>query len=212
MNYYPLFQQVISDYLWIILPLIGAAIGWFTNYIAVKMLFRPRRVWNILGLKVQGVFPKRQAKLAQKISAVVSKELLSGEDLKHNLNATIEKLDLKKVIVEEIDNIILSKLPEEIPMIKMFLNNEVAGIIKNLIARELEGSVNNALNNISTEFSGSLDLGEVVREKITSFSPQKMEELVISVMQREFQFIEVFGGLIGFVIGLMQVLLVQISI
>ena len=42
---------------WCLLPVIAAAIGWGTNYLAVRMLFHPREERCILGLRVQGVFP-----------------------------------------------------------------------------------------------------------------------------------------------------------
>ena len=42
---------------------IGAMIGWITNYLAIKMLFRPYKEINILGLKIQGLLPKRKQAL-----------------------------------------------------------------------------------------------------------------------------------------------------
>ena len=66
------------------LPLVGALIGWFTNYLAVKMLFHPRDEKKILFLRIQGVFPKRQQALAHKVGMLVSSELIStGEIIEH---------------------------------------------------------------------------------------------------------------------------------
>ena len=45
------------------LPFIGALIGWFTNYIAIKMLFHPRDEVRIFFIPIQGVFPRRQKDL-----------------------------------------------------------------------------------------------------------------------------------------------------
>jgi len=50
-----------------ILPFISAAIGWVTNYIAVKMLFHPREERNLILFKLQGIFPKRKAVLADRL-------------------------------------------------------------------------------------------------------------------------------------------------
>ena len=54
---------------WCLLPLIAAVIGWATNYIAVRMLFHPREEKRIFGLRIQGVFPKRQKALAEKLAS-----------------------------------------------------------------------------------------------------------------------------------------------
>ena len=56
----------------LLLPIIAALIGWFTNYLAVKMLFHPRLPLKIFGFSIQGVFPKRQKQLADKLGTLVA--------------------------------------------------------------------------------------------------------------------------------------------
>ena len=69
-------------------PLIGAVIGIITNYIAVKMLFRPRRAWHIGKWRVPftpGIIPRRKPALAKALGATVSESLVRNEDLKKSL-------------------------------------------------------------------------------------------------------------------------------
>ena len=49
-----------------LMPVIGFVIGYFTNYIAIKMLFHPRK--KIFG--IQGVIPKRRRALASRIAGI----------------------------------------------------------------------------------------------------------------------------------------------
>jgi uncharacterized membrane protein YheB (UPF0754 family) len=49
---------------WIAVPAIGGVIGWITNWIAVKMIFRPLRPIRLLGFRLHGLVPRRQADLA----------------------------------------------------------------------------------------------------------------------------------------------------
>ncbi|MBQ7152591.1 MAG: DUF445 family protein [Clostridia bacterium] len=66
-------------------PLIGAAIGWLTNYLAVKMLFHPYKPWHIGKLKIPltpGIIPKRRHHLARAIGDAVQGTLLTQEDLR----------------------------------------------------------------------------------------------------------------------------------
>ena len=67
-------------------PLVGAAIGWVTNFLAVKMLFRPRRPVRILGLTVQGLVPKRRRELAASIADTNQTHLVTGEELRAALS------------------------------------------------------------------------------------------------------------------------------
>ncbi|NDC78344.1 MAG: DUF445 family protein, partial [Chitinophagia bacterium] len=54
------------------IPVISAFIGWVTNWVAIKMLFHPRRPIRFLGLTVQGIFPKRQRQFAERLGRMVS--------------------------------------------------------------------------------------------------------------------------------------------
>ena len=69
-------------------PVVGAIIGIFTNYIAVKMLFRPYREKRIGKCKIPftpGIIPRRQPALAAALGRMVSEKLVREEDLKRAL-------------------------------------------------------------------------------------------------------------------------------
>ena len=107
------------------LPLITALVGWGTNYLAVKMLFHPRR--RIFGL--QGVVPKRHHDLAEKLALMFEKELLSGDDLL----ALFEKVDFEKELEGLIDDkigVFMTRLKQEIPMAQMFLQGSLEESLK----------------------------------------------------------------------------------
>ena len=75
---------------WLIIPLMSAVIGVFTNYIAVKMLFRPYRAKYIGKLRIPftpGIMPRRQSALAKGLGQMVSNSLVREEDLKHALSS-----------------------------------------------------------------------------------------------------------------------------
>ncbi len=61
------------------IPVISALIGWLTNWLAVKMIFRPYKKTTIFG--IQGMIPKRRNDLARKVSEVVSNSLVVKEDI-----------------------------------------------------------------------------------------------------------------------------------
>ena len=62
-------------------PVISAFIGWITTWVAIKILFHPRNPKKFLGLTIQGVFPKRQQMVAEKLGAVVAKELIHFDEI-----------------------------------------------------------------------------------------------------------------------------------
>ena len=71
---------------WIFLiPIISAFIGWFTNWIAIKMLFHPKEPKKILGITFHGIFPKRQRQFAEKLGILVSTELISFSEIEEKI-------------------------------------------------------------------------------------------------------------------------------
>ncbi|MDH5682271.1 MAG: DUF445 family protein, partial [Spirochaetota bacterium] len=69
---------------YILPPLLGAGIGYITNAVAIKMLFKPYREWRILGVRVPftpGVIPRHREELAGNIGKMVGTILLNEESL-----------------------------------------------------------------------------------------------------------------------------------
>ncbi|MFW5695230.1 MAG: DUF445 family protein [Alkalispirochaeta sp.] len=67
---------------WALPPFLGACIGYLTNALAIRMLFRPLQRWKILGIPIPltpGIIPRRRGELAGNIGRMVAQELLTAE-------------------------------------------------------------------------------------------------------------------------------------
>ncbi len=88
---------------WILPPLLGAIIGYVTNRIAIKMLFRPMNPKRILGVRVPltpGVIPRNRFDLARTIGRMVSEQLLSPQALREQLDTPDFRDSLKRWVGE----------------------------------------------------------------------------------------------------------------
>ncbi|EKD28664.1 MAG: YheB, partial [uncultured bacterium] len=194
-------NQNITIYLF---PFIGALIGWITNYIAVKMLFHPRKEIRIFFFKIQGVFPKRQKNLAEKLGQIVSSELFSIEDIKIKLKERANSPEVIKELENHIDKFLKDKLIKSFPMLQMFMNTTLIRTVKEALLVELKAIVNIMIEKLGQELHESIDVHQIVKEKVESFSSEKLEEIIFTIMKKEFVFIELIGGVLGFIIGLFQ--------
>ena len=69
---------------YLIPPILGGIIGYVTNYIAIRMLFRPLKAWRILGLRMPltpGIIPSKRGELAIKMGEMVGDHLLTADDV-----------------------------------------------------------------------------------------------------------------------------------
>ena len=88
-------------------PIIGAVIGYCTNYIAVKMLFYPRKEIRIWGHRLPftpGAIPKGKPRLAKAIGNIVANTLLTEEDIK------------EKILSPEIENAVVEKMTDALSL------------------------------------------------------------------------------------------------
>lgn len=92
--------DIITNY--ILPPLVGAVIGYFTNYIAVRMLFYPHNAVYLFGRQLPftpGAIPKGKARLAKSAGKIVQNELFTREDISGRLlTEEVEKPLIDKVM------------------------------------------------------------------------------------------------------------------
>lgn len=199
------------SYILFLIPVISAFIGWFTNWIAIKMLFHPKEPKKILGITIQGIFPKRQQQFAEKLGKLVSQELLSFADIEQKLihPDNIEKL--MPVVEEHIDQFLRRKLAEEMPVISMFIGENTIQQLKGIFMKELEALFPVIMQRYMGHLQQELDLEQIVIKKVASFSSDKLEDILQSILSKEFRFVELIGAVLGFIIGLLQVLLTVLT-
>lgn len=126
------------SHLWLYVspPVLGGIIGYFTNDIAIKMLFRPYRAIYIAGRRVPftpGLIPRNQERLAKNISDTIMGSLLTPEEL--------QNLARRLLQTERVQAAILWLLQLAIEQIKTDKNQKtakiVAGILRDLIGESL---------------------------------------------------------------------------
>ncbi len=185
-------------------PFIGALIGWFTNYLAVRMLFRPRKPINLKLFTLQGLLPRRRREVAANIATTIEKELLSVKDISQVLADINWKQGLQhkvsKNIQQRLDNSLLVKLP----MWKI-IRERVLPPLENVIAKEAVNIIADLQADLVESFQQRLDLHAIVFNRIDRFDMQQLEDVVLNVARRELRHIELIGAVLGFIIGLSQV-------
>ncbi|WKN42658.1 DUF445 domain-containing protein [Tunicatimonas pelagia] len=193
------------------LPIIAALTGWITNFIAIKMLFHPREKVKILFLEIQGIFPKRQKKLAEKLGKIVSDELFSMEDVRKAITNPDNLNDVHQVIDEKLDDFLENRMMESMPMLYVFMSDDMRVKIKATLQQELELMLPELIGQFANKIEKEVDVERIVYEKVVNFSSDKLEEILYSIMRKEFKFIEILGGVLGFLIGLIQIGLLQLQ-
>ena len=193
------------------LPFIAALVGWFTNFIAVKMLFYPKKPVNILGLfSVQGIFPKNQHQVAEKIGKMVADELLSSEDLREKLNNPENILSIKEMVQAKIDYYLNVTFPKNYPITAAIVGEKRKTKFKDQVMLEVNESVPAVIDSYMENIEERFNVEQIIKDKVAQLPSEKLEELIMNLLKKEFKFIEYIGAVIGFIIGWIQVLIVLV--
>jgi uncharacterized membrane protein YheB (UPF0754 family) len=193
-----------------ILAVIGSAIGYITNVLAIKMLFRPYNEIRIpiLNIKIQGVIPKRQADIAVSIGETVEAELINMDDIIGKF-ATEERVDqLANTIKFDFKKIVSNKIMEY-PLLIGF-KNIILGYIDKAIENEGKEKIREMIVNLGVKAQQDIKISKIVEERINSFDLSKLEELAYEIARKELRYIEVLGGVLGFMIGIVQGIIVNL--
>ena len=182
---------------YIIPVLLSTFTGWITTWIAIKLLFHPRRPVNVLGIKIQGIFPKNQLLIAQKLGQVVSKELISFAEIEAKVTDPENLKKLRPEIEKHVDSFLREKLKETFPMLSMFMGEKTIGQLKAAFLMELENLFPVLMKSYMTKLEQDLDLEKIVTEKVAGFSSNKLEDILDQITKKEFKFLEFVGGVFG---------------
>jgi len=188
----------------ILLVGIGGAIGWITNFIAIRMLFRPYNPIGIGFFKIQGLIPKRKVELAKSIGEVVEKELFSIGDIKEK----IKNADIDEKMTEIVNQLFENKFEEIImknfPMLKLFLSGETLEKVKEIIIKIILDNKEEIINVLLDSLEKEIKVEQIIEEKISDFPLEKLENIIYSLVKKELKHIELIGAVLGAVIGFFQ--------
>lgn len=195
----------------ILLPVVGALIGWLTNWVAIRMLFHPRRPLGVGALKLQGLIPKRRHELAAKIGNVVAKELVSHEDIRRHLNDPAFHAMVRDRVQKHVEVFVKEKL-YSLPLVGNVLPMEkLAGRIRDFVVEEIDEMLPGMIEGFMQNLEERLEFRRLVTEKVEGFELEKLEGIVLSIARKELRYIEILGGVLGFVIGLAQFAIIALA-
>lgn len=200
------------NYWLLLVPFIGAFIGWTVNRTLVKMLFRPLTPKKILGFTFHGVFPKRQQELAEKLGNLVNDQFSPAiTGLQEKISDPERLKKVMPVIETHIDEFLRVKLSKQMPMISMFIGDKTINSLKTVFMQEIETMLPEVIGQFTGNLQDEFDLKAIVSQKITAIEPARLEAGFRQLLAKELRLIALAGAATGFVIGLVQLLIAVLT-
>ena len=194
----------------LIMIFISATIGWITNWVAIKMLFRPHKEINFGLFKIQGLIPKRKAEIGSGIANIIQNELISVKDVISNIDREEFSKRLNSLIDEVLDKNLKKKVKEKFPVLQMFFTDRMAKDVSNTIKDIIMENQEKIFEIFSNYAEENINFEVIISDKISNFSLDKLEEIITLLAKKELKHIEVIGAILGGLIGVAQYLITLI--
>jgi len=123
---------------WILPVIIGAAIGYITNAIAIKMLFRPLKEKRVFGMRVPftpGIIPRQRYELSENIAKMVSRELITEEAVAKQLAKESFVGGIKRAVKSISEELLTSPIGRLDSNRREFLLSSLKGFLSGILHR-----------------------------------------------------------------------------
>ena len=186
----------------LILAVIGGLIGYITNVIAIKLIFRPINPIKIpiLNIEIIGLIPKRKVEIATNIGTIIEDQFLSVDEIIDDMITHKDKQDIIDYIKVKI-NLMLNEKMTLIP-------STIISLAQNYISEIIEEEIREAIDDVSEEIiskaKSRINIKEIVENKINELDLYELESIILQIVKNELKHIEILGFILGLFIGVIQ--------
>eukprot|EP00586_Coscinodiscus_wailesii_P022100 CAMPEP_0172500936 /NCGR_PEP_ID=MMETSP1066-20121228/144275_1 /TAXON_ID=671091 /ORGANISM="Coscinodiscus wailesii, Strain CCMP2513" /LENGTH=400 /DNA_ID=CAMNT_0013275439 /DNA_START=242 /DNA_END=1444 /DNA_ORIENTATION=- len=190
-----------------LLPVCGFIVGWLTNYIALKIIFRPLNKRKVCCFELQGLFLKRQNDVAETFARINCVELLHTRAmwesiltgrLRGNFTAMLRAHTLL------FTNNLLGGMK---PIINAAMGAEKFGEMKETIAQKVVEKLPTVIDQSYAYTTEALGMEETIKTRMQNLTSAEFEAVLHPAFEEDEITLIIVGGILGMVVGFLQILL-----
>ncbi|WET79067.1 DUF445 family protein [Amycolatopsis sp. QT-25] len=192
----------------IVLPLFGIAIGWFTDWIALKMIFLPRAPKRFFGLYTwQGVFQKRKDQVAADYGDMIAREIITIPNLLEAVLSGPKSDKLFTMITREVQRTVDAQASVVKPFVAMAVGSRRFQEMKQTAAAKAAARIPETIRHAESYAVDALDVRNTIVDRMRRLNPLEFEQLLRPAFRQDEWKLIAVGAVIGGLVGELQVLL-----
>ncbi|MGK3200764.1 DUF445 domain-containing protein [Amycolatopsis sp. MEPSY49] len=189
-----------------IMPIFGLFTGWFTDWLALRMIFYPIEPRKYFGVTWQGLFLKRRAEVAEAYGSLIAKEIITP----HNVIEAI----LHGPLSDRVLALIQRQLDRELgsvakPLLVFAVGSRKYQDVKLAIASQIMSRLPETMRYIEDYATDAMDIRNVLVSKMKELSPREFERLLRPAFEQDEWILIATGAVLGFAVGEGQVLVLE---
>jgi uncharacterized membrane protein YheB (UPF0754 family) len=191
----------------IVLPLFGLLIGWFTDWLALKMIFLPREPRRFLGLYTwQGIFQKRRDEVAADYGDMIAREIITIPNLLEAVLRGPKSDRLFAMITREVQKTIDAQASVVKPFVAIAVGTKKFQEMKQTAAAKAAERVPETIRYAENYAINALDVRNTIVDRMKKLSALEFEQLLRPAFRQDEWKLIAVGAVIGGLVGELQVL------
>lgn len=194
-----------------VMPLFGGFVGWFSDWMALKMVFRPVHPTRyLMGLFTwQGLFLKRRAEVASEYGKLIASEIVTPA----NIIDAVLKGPLSDRLFGMIQKVVQRTVDEQAglakPLVVFSVGSSKYQEMKQAISEEIMKVLPATLKHVEKYAGEAMALEETLSSKMKELTPEEFEGLLRPAFEQDEWILITVGAVLGFMVGEMQVFIME---
>jgi uncharacterized membrane protein YheB (UPF0754 family) len=194
----------------LVMPVFGLFTGWFTDWLALKMIFAPQIEKKYFGIfKWQGLFFKRQQEVASKYGALIAKEVLTPANMIESILTGKLSDNLFNMIQKNVQQMVDEQAGVLKPVVVFAVGSEKYKAMKTAITGNMVQQLPTALKHIEKYAEDAMDIQNTLVNKMQELTPAEFEGVLRPAFKQDEWILITVGAVLGFLVGELQVVLME---
>lgn len=193
----------------LIMPAFGLVVGWFTDWLALKMIFNPKRPIHVFGFTIQGLFLKRRREVAADYGALIADEIITPRKV------------IEAVLLGPLSDRVFAMIRREVqtamdrsaglarPLVVVTIGSARYRQMKATIADKIMDRLPETMTYVEEYARETMDIRNVLREKMQRLDEKQFEALIRPAFEQDEWILITVGAMLGFVMGEVQALVLE---
>ncbi|WP_211253613.1 DUF445 domain-containing protein [Alkanindiges illinoisensis] len=187
------------------LPAFGGFVGFFSDWIALQMMFRPLRPKKIMGFTIQGLFIKRQNEVAADYAALISKQLLTSRNMMEELFSGTHSARVIELVSRHVKQEIDLQAGIVRPLVVYAMGGEKYQRLKEQVATRIMAQLPETMKHVESYAEDAMDVRNTLVTRMQQLTPEEFEGMLRPAFKEDEWSLIIVGAVLGFLIGEMQI-------
>ncbi|MES1923719.1 DUF445 family protein [Salinisphaera sp. T31B1] len=197
---------------WWLLPLFGLLVGWATNWLALKMIFNPKKPIRIGGLTFQGLFFKRQQQVAADYGSLVATQILTPQHILEEILSGPYAEKLFAMVQREVQQAIDDSASVARPFVTWTLGSDDYEQIKAEAVREVLARMPETLSHMTGYAHDAMAIQDTLVSRLQSLTPRQFEGMLRPAFEEDEWILIAVGAALGLAVGWFQLIVLFSSV